>query len=33
MKETGFADPADLIAHRDRFETWSQICLEHLFGG
>jgi predicted NUDIX family phosphoesterase len=32
MKETGFADPADLIAHRDRFETWSQICLEHLFG-
>jgi len=32
MMETGFADPADLIAHRDRFETWSQICLEHLFG-
>jgi len=31
MKETGFADPADLAAHRDRFETWSQICLGHLF--
>lgn len=33
MMETGFADPADLIAQRDRFETWSQICLQHLFGG
>jgi predicted NUDIX family phosphoesterase len=33
MMKTGFADPADLVAHRDLFETWSQICLEHLFGG
>ena len=33
MMETGFADPAELIAQRDRFETWSQICLQHLFGG
>lgn len=31
--ETGFASPAELIAHRDRFESWSQICLDHLFGG
>ncbi|MFQ5733227.1 MAG: phosphoesterase [Planctomycetaceae bacterium] len=31
MRETGFADPADLHARRDDFETWSQICLEHLF--
>lgn len=31
MRETGFADPADLQARRDDFETWSQICLEHLF--
>ncbi|MBW3539003.1 MAG: phosphoesterase [Planctomycetes bacterium] len=33
MIETGFADPADLIAAREGFESWSQICLEHLFGG
>jgi predicted NUDIX family phosphoesterase len=31
MIETGFADPADLNRHRDEFETWSQICLDHLF--
>jgi predicted NUDIX family phosphoesterase len=30
--ETGFADPAELTADRDQFETWSQICLDHLFG-
>lgn len=30
--ETGFADPGDLAGRRDEFETWSQICLEHLFG-
>jgi len=31
--ETGFAPPADLLAQKDQFESWSQICLEHLFGG
>lgn len=30
--ETGFAEPAELIRVRDEFETWSQICLDHLFG-
>jgi hypothetical protein len=30
--ETGFASPADLISDRESFETWSQICLDHLFG-
>jgi predicted NUDIX family phosphoesterase len=30
--DTGFADPVDLRSDRDQFETWSQICLEHLFG-
>ena len=30
--ETGFAQPAELLQVRDEFETWSQICLEHLFG-
>ena len=30
--ETGFADPAELIQAADEFETWSQICLKHLFG-
>jgi len=29
--ETGFAPPAELSKDRDQFETWSQICLEHLF--
>ena len=32
IKEAGFAAPADLLADRARFESWSQICLEHLFG-
>lgn len=27
---TGFARPAELVAVKDEFETWSQICLEHL---
>jgi predicted NUDIX family phosphoesterase len=31
MIETGFADPADLKGEREQFETWSQICLDHLF--
>lgn len=30
--ETGFANPAELIQAADEFETWSQICLKHLFG-
>lgn len=29
--ETGFASPAQLHQERDRFETWSQICLDYLF--
>ena len=29
--ETGFASPAELIGDQEQFETWSQICLEHLF--
>lgn len=28
--ETGFAQPAELIQDFDRFETWSQICLNYL---
>lgn len=31
MIETGFALPAELSSQRDQFETWSQICLDHLF--
>ena len=30
--DTGFADPVDLIDCREQFESWSQICLDHLFG-
>ena len=30
--ETGFAQPAELLQAIDQFETWSQICLKHLFG-
>ncbi len=29
--ETGFAEPAELLRRKNEFETWSQICLEHLF--
>ena len=29
--ETGFAPPAQLAQDRAAFETWSQICLDHLF--
>lgn len=29
--ETGFASPAELSKQSLQFETWSQICLEHLF--
>ena len=28
--QTGFAKPSQLVRERDRFETWSQICLDHL---
>lgn len=27
---TGFADPAELLQDRDRFESWSRICLDEL---
>ena len=30
--ETGFATPGDLVDDRESFETWSQICLDHLLG-
>jgi len=30
--ETGFSQPAELLQVLDQFETWSQICLKHLFG-
>ena len=29
--ETGFASPAELTKDSHSFETWSQICLDHLF--
>jgi predicted NUDIX family phosphoesterase len=29
--ETGFASPAELARDAPGFETWSQICLDHLF--
>ena len=29
--ETGFATPAELLQDLDSFESWSQICLKHLF--
>jgi len=31
IMETGFATPAELQGDRESFETWSQICLDHLF--
>lgn len=31
MLETGFASTADLLRDVDQFETWSQLCLTHLF--
>ncbi|MEZ5940900.1 MAG: phosphoesterase [Planctomycetaceae bacterium] len=30
IKQTGFAQPAQLAHERDQFETWSQICLDYL---
>lgn len=29
--ETGFAEPAQLLQDLEQFETWSQICLRHVF--
>jgi predicted NUDIX family phosphoesterase len=31
MLETGFASPAELLRDLDQFETWSQLCMTHLF--
>ncbi len=31
MLEAGFSSPEELLAERDQFETWSQICLDALF--
>lgn len=30
IQDVGFASPAELAAQMTEFETWSQICLEHL---
>ena len=30
--ESGFAQLSQLVSERDQFETWSQICLDHLSG-
>ncbi|MSR60400.1 MAG: phosphoesterase [Planctomycetaceae bacterium] len=32
MLHSGFASPEELIQDINRFETWSQLCLRHLFG-
>lgn len=32
IQETGFAQPEQLLDELESFETWSQICLQHLFG-
>ncbi len=32
MIQTRFSSPAELLEQFDQFETWSQICLEALFG-
>jgi predicted NUDIX family phosphoesterase len=29
--ESGFDSPEELTPHIDQFESWSQICLRHLF--
>lgn len=31
IRESGFAFPAELAEVHHRFESWSQICLDHLF--
>jgi len=30
IMDAGFSSPEELARHRDEFETWSQICLDHL---
>ena len=32
MIDAGFAPPEQLVREREEFETWSQICLSHLYG-
>lgn len=32
MLDAGFAPVAQLIRQQEQFETWSQLCLEHVFG-
>ncbi|REJ82071.1 MAG: phosphoesterase [Planctomycetota bacterium] len=32
ITQTGFSHPSRLIDDREAFETWSQICLDHLAG-
>lgn len=32
MINAGFAPPEQLVRDLDEFETWSQICLKHLYG-
>jgi len=31
MLQAGFASTADLLREIDQFETWSKLCLQHLF--
>jgi predicted NUDIX family phosphoesterase len=31
MLDSGFASSKELVRDRDQFETWSQLCLAHLF--
>ncbi len=31
IEQTGFAEPSELARDREQFETWSRICLDHLF--
>ena len=31
MLQAGFASTADLLREIDQFETWSKLCLTHLF--
>lgn len=33
LADAGFAPVEELLAQREQFETWSQICLTALFGG
>ena len=33
IRDVGFARPEELVARKDEFETWSQICLDRLLAG